>query len=165
MNPIYQRCSIRHFQMELIQEEDIQSLLKAAFSAPSARNLQPWMFVVVEDIQKIRHLRDFSPYAGPLETATLAILVCADLKLNPSLDYCQQDCAAATENILIQAKSMGYGSCWLGGYPNEDRIEKLKKFIALPENVLPLWVIAIGVPDENENIKDKWDEQKIIRLK
>ena len=49
-------------------------------------------------------------------------LVCADKNKNDSLDYCQQDLAAATENMLVEAKSLGIGSCWLGVYPNEERL-------------------------------------------
>lgn len=164
MDPILDRCSIRHFKDRKLTEEEIQALLRAGFSAPSARNLQPWVFVVIEDPIKIQNLRSFSPYAGPLESAPLAILVCADQRVNPSLDYCQQDCAAATENILIQAKAMGLGSCWLGGYPNPERIDKIREWIDLPECLMPLWVIAIGQPDEKETIKNKWNDQKIIRL-
>lgn len=164
MDPILDRCSIRQFKDQKLTEEEIQALLRAGFSAPSARNLQPWVFVVIEDPAKIQALRDFSPYADPLETAPLAILICADQNHNPSLDYCQQDCAAATENILIQAKAMGLGSCWLGGYPNLDRIEKIRDLIDLPSSLMPLWVLAIGHPGEEGSIKNKWNDKKIIRL-
>lgn len=164
MNAIYERTSVRQFTDQTLTQEQVNAILKAGFCAPSARNLQPWYFVVIEKESLIRQLQEFSPYASPLQTATLAIVVCADLSINPSTDYCQQDCAAATQNMLVQAKELGIGSCWMGGYPNQDRIEKIKEIIALPEHILPLWILAFGIPNQNPPVKDKWNEEKILRL-
>lgn len=157
MNALFERCSVRKFKSEAIDHEKIRLLLKAAFCAPSARNACPWKFIVIQDRNQILELAKFSCYATPLQTAPLAIVVCANTKRNPSLDYCQQDLAAATQNILIQSKELGLGSCWLGGYPNLDRIEYLKEYLH-EEETTPMWVIAIGVPDEEEIIKDKWED-------
>lgn len=164
MNAIFERVSVRQFIDQKLTQEQIQTLLKAGFSAPSARNLQPWYFVVIEKEEVIRQLQDFSMYASPLKSATLAIIVCADLSINPSIDYCQQDCAAATENMLVQAKDMHIGSCWLGGYPNQDRLDNIKKIVELPKNLMPLWVLAFGIPNQKPEIKNKWNEEKILRI-
>lgn len=66
--------------------------------------------------------------------------------------------------MLVQAKELSIGSCWMGGYPNQDRIEKIKEVIDLPEHILPLWILAFGIPNQNPSVKDKWNEEKILRL-
>lgn len=161
MNSIFDRCSIRKFKKEALKKEEIDLILKAAFCAPSAKNCQPWYFIVTEDPKKLKELSEFSPYAKLLAQATLGVVVCADTTCNPSLDYCQQDCAAATQNMLIEAKELNIGSCWLGGYPNLDRVQKLKTYFNLPENTVPLWMVAFGYPDQKQEPKDKFKESKI----
>ena len=49
MNSIYDRCSIRKFKQESLKESEIDKILRAAFCAPSAKNAQPWFFIVTED--------------------------------------------------------------------------------------------------------------------
>lgn len=161
MNDIFERTSVRKFKQEPIKKEEIDQILKAAFSAPSARNAQPWFFIVVEDKQKLIELSDFSPYSKLLANATLGILVCGDINCNDSLDYCQQDCAAATQNMLVEAKHLGIGSCWLGGYPNIERVNILKSYFNLEKNIVPLWLVAFGYPDETPKIKEKFKENKV----
>lgn len=161
MNCILERTSVRKFKDIKLKKEEIDKILKAAFSAPSAKNAQPWFFIVTEDKKKLHDLSAFSPYARLLAGAALGIVVCADTDANPSLDYCQQDCAAATQNMLVEAKSLGIGSCWLGGYPNDERVFTLKSYFNLPENIVPLWMVAFGYPDETPKVKEKWKENKI----
>ena len=161
MNSIYERTSVRAYQPCALQKEEIKQILKAAFCAPSARNAQPWYFIVVEDKAKLEQLSHFSPYASFLKDAAMGIVVCADLSRNPSFDYCQQDCAAATQNMLLEAKELGIGTCWLGGHPNEDRVEFLKNALQIKEPLFPLWMISFGYPAQPEVIKDKWDPAKI----
>ena len=121
MDAIFNRTSIRKYKQESLKKEEIDLILKAAFSAPSARNSQPWQFIVVENKDTLKDLSQMTPYASFLKNAAMGMVVCADKNKNDSLDYCQQDLAAATENMLVEAKSLGIGSCWLGVYPNEER--------------------------------------------
>lgn len=163
MKSIKTRCSVRVFEDKPILDSDVEKILRAGFCAPSACNYQPWQFVVVKEKTRLLKLATTSPYATPLETAVCAIVVLADLSCNPSLDYCQQDCAAATQNMLIQANKLGIGSCWLGGYPNQDRVEAIRSILSVPEGIVPLWTIALGYPDQKLNIQDKWKPEKIHR--
>ena len=104
MDAIFNRTSIRKYKQESLKKEEIDLILKAAFSAPSARNSQPWQFIVVENKYTL-----MTPYASFLKNAAMGMVVCADKNKNDSLDYCQQDLAAATENMLVEAKSLGIG--------------------------------------------------------
>ena len=161
MNSLFNRCSIRRFTNEPLTEEQINLLMKAAFSAPSAKNAQPWEFILVTDPRKLHELSDLSPYAKPISGSALGIIVCANLNRNEMIDFCEQDCAAATQNILLEATELGLGGVWLGMYPAPGRSERLKVVFNLPDKIVPLWMLAIGHPDEQTSVKDKWNDAYI----
>ena len=68
---------------------------------------------------------------------------------------------AATENILIAAQSLGLGAVWLGVYPREDRVAKLKKLLGLPDRITPLSIVSIGHPAEKKGPSNRFDESRI----
>ena len=116
---------------------------------------------VVEKKDTLKDLSQMTPYAPFLKDAAMGIVVCADKNKNDSLVYCQQDLAAATENMLVEAKSLGIGSCWLGVYPNEDRYLALNQYFKLPKGIVPMWMISFGYIDQEEVVKDKFDSSKV----
>lgn len=163
MKDILERRSIRKYTDEAVSDEDITSLLKAAMAAPSANNQQCWEFMVIRDRQTLKTMIPFHNRGGynMLGYAPVAILVCGDLKKQLSEGYWIQDCAAATENILIAAQSLGLGAVWLGVHPREERVTKIKELLNIPENVMPLSLISIGHPAENKKPSDRYDPSKI----
>jgi len=164
-NIIFQRTSVRKYTEEQISPEQIELLLKAAMAAPSARNIQPWEFIVVQDRDFLNKISEFGTFAHMLKEAPLAIVVCGDLnKEMPAQSgkkYWIQDCSAATQNIMLQATEMGLGSVWIGTYPKEEMYKPLAQLLDLPENILPVTTIAIGHPDGKIEPKDKFDKTKI----
>jgi nitroreductase len=130
-------------------------------AAPSAENQQPWEFIVVTDKEILNNITKIHPYSQMLREAALVIIVCADLAKEINTGYWVQDCAAATENILIEAKYLGLGSVWLGVYPREERVTGIKKLFNLPEEVMPLSIVSIGYPAEEKEPSDRYDESRI----
>jgi len=163
MNVIFSRRSIRRYKSVQLTSEQVELLLKAAMCAPSARNERPWEFIVVDDRSILDKISETHPYAKMLRTAPCAIIICALPGKSPGFSdaYFPQDCAAATQNILLQAASMGLGSVWCGVYPREDRIKGINEIFHLPSDVIPFNVIAIGHPDEVPKPMEKYDP-KII---
>lgn len=156
---IKQRRSIRKYVPgSEVSQEQVKSLLEAAMLAPSARNKRPWEFLVVRDREKLNGIMEIHEYTKMLETASLAIVVIGlddwEVKFFP------QDCGAATQNILLQAVSMGLGTCWCAVYPNEKRVDLFKKLLGI-EKGIPYNVIAVGVPDEQPESRGFYDEKKI----
>lgn len=162
---IRSRRSIRKFKPNAtVTEEQIKLILESAMMAPSACNTRPWEFIVVLKREKLNELAAAHPYAKMLETASLAIIVCGlpNTQKDISEGYFPQDCAAATQNILIQAAALGLGSCWCGVYPKEQRIEEVRKVIALEDkDIIPFNIIALGVPDSFPNALGFFEESKI----
>ena len=161
MNSIFTRCSIRKFKKTKIEKEKQELILKAAFAAPSAKNAQPWEFLVIEDEDELARMSTFTPYAKPLENAALGIVVLGNLQRNDMIDFCEQDCAAATQNMLVEANELGIGSVWMGVYPVQEKVQVLKTHFQLPDYVVPLWMIAFGYPDQEPKIKDKYNTNYI----
>jgi nitroreductase len=156
---IFTRRSIRKYTDEPVTEEHIKTLLEAGMNAPSANNRQPWHFIVVDERERLNAIMEVHPYSSMLEQAPLGIIVCGDI--TRSERSWQQDCAAATENILLTARALGLGSVWLGVYPKEDRTEGITRLFQLPEHIRPLSVIAIGHPAEEKGRVERYDPAKV----
>ena len=161
MKAILERRSIRKYTDKLISDKDLKELLQAAMAAPSAGNQQLWEFIIVEDKKILNEITKIHPYSQMLKNAPLAIVVCADLDKETDKGYWVQDCAAATENILIAAQYKGLGAVWLGVYPIEGRVKGLKELLNLPVRVIPLSIVSIGHPAEKKEPSNRYNESRI----
>lgn len=161
MEAILKRRSIRQFTNQPIAQDDLNTLLRAAMMAPTARNCQEWEFVVVRNKETFKKMMHVHPYAKMLEQADCAIIVCGNTQREHAPGYWMADCGAATQNILLAATSLGIGSVWLGVYPNEARMKGLSQLLGLPDYVKPLNIIALGYPAEKKEEVDRFDPAKI----
>ena len=152
MEAILARRSIRQYSDRALSAEVIDSVIQAAMAAPSAHNEQPWHFIVITDRQVLDAVPRMHPYAQMLNEAPMALCVCADLNLEAERGsgYWIQDCAAATENILLAATGLGLGTCWLGIHPREERKKALSQLLQLPAHVVPFCLIAVGYAAESK---------------
>ncbi|MDH5795852.1 MAG: nitroreductase family protein [Candidatus Bathyarchaeota archaeon] len=158
---ILSRRSIRKYTSKPVPDELIEELLRAAMSAPSAGNEQPWHFVVIRDRRILNEIPKFHDYSQMLNEASVAVLVCADLKEQRHEGFWIQDCSAATQNILVAAHARGLGAVWLGVYPVQKRIDGLRKLLGIPDHVMPLSLISIGYPAEQKPTADRYDASRI----
>ncbi len=159
MEAILSRRSIRRYTAETISPEVIEELLKAAMAAPSAYNVQPWRFIVIDDHQILDVIPEFHPYAGMLPQAQLAIAVCGDTLVQP--DRWMLDCSTAAQNILLAAHARGLGAVWVGVYPVSERMKEIQNLLNLPDHILPLCLISLGHPQENKAPSNHYDPAKI----
>ncbi len=157
------RRSIRAYTAEPVSEEMIETLLAAAMQAPSARNEQPWHFVVIQQRALLDTLAEALPYGKMLYQAPLAVVVCAEAALDVSDGYWVQDCSAATQNLLLAAHASGLGAVWIGIYPRAERIADLRPLLALPDSVTPLCVIAAGHPAEAVSPENRYRPDRVHR--
>ena len=156
---IFTRRSIRRYTDEPIKEDELKIILEAGMNAPSANNRQPWQFIVVDDRELLEDIMRIHPYSRMLTQAPMAILVCGDTSVSSS--YWQQDCSAATENILLAARALQLGTVWMGVYPNAQRVKGIKKLFNIPRGVEPLNILALGHPAEENKRVDRYDASRI----
>jgi nitroreductase len=107
-------------------------------SAPSAANEQPWEFVAIQDRKMLDEIPAFSTFAAMAKRAPLGILVCADTRNVVLPRFWVQDCAAATQNLLVAAHALGLGAVWTGVYPMDGDVAGFVKHCHLPEGIVPL---------------------------
>lgn len=146
------RRSVRAFVPGEISDAQVLQLLQAAMAAPSAVARDPWRFVVIRRQPTMDALSQLLSNGEMLKSATLAIVVCGDIEAahDRQLSYLLQDCSAAIENLLLAAHGLGLGACWLGVHPREERILKVKALLSLPEAIVPVSCLAIGLPAETK---------------
>ena len=164
-NMIFKRTSVRKYTGEKLSQEQIDMLLKAGMAAPSACNAQPWELVVIQNADTLEKITTLHNHAFMLPKAGFGIIVCSDETKVPAavpdVTFWPQDCAAVTQNIMLQAAEMGLGSVWMGVYPIEPVMNSISELLALPDNVKPFSIIAVGYPDGEIKAKDKFDKAKI----
>lgn len=161
LKAIHTRRSIREYQEKPISAEILKKLLAAAMAAPSARNQQPWEFIVITEKDLLEKIPTINPYTQMAPKAPLAILVCGNLDIETSPGYWVVDCAAATQNLLLAAHALGLGAVWTGTYPNEDRMDGYTELFNLPEHILPHSLVVLGYPNKNPPHQDRFQAERI----
>lgn len=153
------RRSVRVFQAGNVTDDQVKKLLEAAMAAPSAMTKDPWRFVVVRKAETLEKIAAACPGGKMLPACPLGIVVCGDLdaSFEQNAGYLLQDCSAAIENLLICAHAQGLGACWVGAYPAETSMAALKELLHLPHPVLPIAVIAVGIPGEHPEARTRYD--------
>jgi nitroreductase len=152
------RRSIRLFAQGSVPDTDVVALLEAAMSAPSAMGRDPWRFVVVRDRPTLDRMATGLANGRILTTAALGIVVCGDLEAahDRQLSYLLQDCSASVQNMLLAAHILGWGACWIGLHPREERIRFLRDLFDLPPSVIPVAGVALGRPGEQKEPRSRY---------
>ena len=164
---ILSRKSVRSYTEQKLSDSQIETLLRAAMAAPSGKNLQPWRFVVVTDQELKDALQGDSRVQGMYSSAAALFVICGETEQTgregvrvPNPNW-TADCAAATENLLIAAESLGLGAVWTACYPYEERMSRAISVLGIPEGVAPYSVVPVGYPAGDGQPKDKWKPENI----
>ena len=160
---ILNRRSVRDFTDAVVDEETLDQLVRAGMSAPTAKNMQPWAFVVVRQRETLDRLGEGLPFGKMLGKANAAIVVCVtpELANNGSAELAVVDGTCASENILLAAAALGLGGVWVAAYPYEDRMSNVRAVLQIPDSVIPLCVIPLGYPTISKPPIDKYKPDKV----
>lgn len=163
MQNLLRRRSVRRFTDRDVAPDLIERAIRAAMHSPSAANERPWQFIVLRD----QALRDqaavISPYAAMIAQAPAGVLVCGDRSLErfPSQQFWVQDCAAATQSLMLALHALGVGSVWTAVYPLTDRIRGFQEMLSLPESVVPFALVPLGYPESEPTAVDRFESSKV----
>lgn len=164
LNFFMKRRSIRSYMEKPVEEEKIQIILKAAMSAPSACNTQPWEIIVSHEQETLEEIRNALPMAR--YKAPCAITVCGNTHLcRNTKQMWVQDCSAAMQNIMLAATALNLGSVWIDVYGTDPFVKKIMNVMNLPEHIIPLGIAYIGYPDECKEPRTQYNEKRIYSEK
>jgi len=141
------RRSVRSFNNKKITKADIEKLIDSARFAPTARNVQPWEFVVITKKDTLKKLADLAENGRFMAQAAAGIAVfCLDTK------YYLEDGCAATCSILLAATALGIGSCWIAG-DKKDYSAQVNTLVNAPLDMKLISLIALGYPQDEKVFK------------
>jgi len=144
------RKSIRSFDEKgIVSPEAVTKILNAARHAPSGGNSQPWHFYVIRDAEVKKQIHDTCCGQPTMLSAPVLIAVVADMERSGAKYgdrgrtlYSIQDTAAAIQNMLLCACSLGLGTCWCGAFDEA----AASRILNLAEGMRPVALIPIGIP-------------------
>lgn len=158
------RCSIRKFKPDPVPEEVLNEVLQAGNLAPTAKNLQPFHFIVVRDTAKLDELTVAYP-APFFREAPVVIVICTEASKGWTRDrydgknYCEVDAAIAIDHMTLAAADLGLGTCWIGAFDPG----KVTVAMELPEGVEPIAMLPMGYPNESGREKTRKPLEELVR--
>jgi nitroreductase len=162
---IKNRRSIRTYKKQEIPQETINQLIEAARLSPSAGNAQSWAFVIVKKQENKQALSKAALNQRSIVEAAAVFVVCADEERakesygdRGKTLYCLQDTAAATQNILLTACSLGLGTCWIGAFKEDE----VRKIVNAPKEMRPVAIIPVGYPNESPRARTRRPVSEIV---
>ena len=163
MDIINLRRSVREFDLtKEITNEEFVEIIKAGMQAPSAKNQQPWNFLIVKNKELINQLATVSPGSKILLNSNyaLVLLMKHDEELKSAV-FKTVDMGACIQNIMLKATEMKIGTCWIGIAPNIERMTAAQRILNIDEEVFA--ILSIGKPktDEVFSFTNRFDESRI----
>lgn len=158
------RSSIRSYKPDPVPEDLLKEILTAGQLAPTAKNLQPFQFIVVTADPALDALA--AAYPAPFfREAPVAIVICSEAEKgwvrnrHDNKNYTDVDCAIAIDHMSLAATDLGLGSCWIGAY-NPDMV---KSAMGLPDGVEPLAMLLIGYANAEGLDKKRKPLEELVR--
>ncbi|MBN1793323.1 nitroreductase family protein [Candidatus Woesearchaeota archaeon] len=145
------RRSIRKFLDVPVDQETILSIVEAGTYAPSCGNVQDWRFIVVDSKDLMKTISEYSLGQECIHNAAILVVICSDPEqterhygLRGEKLYTIQNCAAATQNMLLAGHALGLGGVWIGAFDEN----KVRDILGIPSSVRPQAILAFGYPAE-----------------
>lgn len=161
LKQIQQRYSVRCYSPNKVEKEKLNTVLEAARLAPSAKNMQEWRFVVVQEaatIAKLQYAANNQPFVGE---APVLIACCAtqtDYVMRCGQTAYPVDVAIAMEHMALQAVEEGLGTCWIGSF-FEDQV---KSILGIPDDIRVVELMTLGYPAGDSKPANRLPMDKIV---
>jgi len=154
LQAVFERRSIRKYRQDAISDDHLKQILEAGRQAPSAANRQPWHFIVVgEPEQKERVAQACN---GQIWVADAAYILVAVGLPQASSKWYRVDVTIALQNMVLAARSLGYGTCWIGAFDPT----RVKEVCKVPAEMEVVACTPLGVPDINPAARQRkpWEQ-------
>lgn len=151
------RRSIRKYKPEPIAKAHLAKILEAARLAPSAGNMQPWRFVIVQDKNRKERVAEAANSQAFLKDAAAIVVASCGPDVSEE-GWCEKDTMIALEHMVLAATALGYGTCWIGAFDEDE----LKRLLKIPKRLKVVALLSIGVPDQKPSMKSRKDFHEIF---
>lgn len=138
---IKSRHSVRSYKPTPVEDHIIRDVLECARHAPTAMNLQPWLFGVIREKDLLKTVAGLTDHGKFIADAAVCFAVFAERKAK----YYLEDCSAATENLILALHAYGVGSCWVAG-DKKDYAEAVRKLLKVPDRYTLVSLLPAGYP-------------------
>jgi nitroreductase len=157
------RRSVRAFRSDPIEPERLNRVLEAARLAPSAKNIQPWKFVVVRDAPTITELAVACHNQQFIAQAPVVVCGCADEAvcyggMGGYWNSWAVDLAIALEHIMLAATAEGLGTCWIGSFQEAE----VRRILGIPEAIRPVALTPLGYAARSYNSRPRKSLAEIV---
>lgn len=156
------RYSVRGYQTREVEEEKLNAVLEAARLAPTAANRQPIQIIVVKTKGREEELKRIYPSDWFVQ-APIVICVCTipdeAWVRKDGRNYSDVDGAIVMDHIVMEAQSLGLGTCWMAAF----NLEATREILEVPENVLPLLFTPLGYPDAEPRNPGRKSMEEIVK--
>lgn len=163
---IHSRRAVRNYKDRAVDPTTVQELVDCAVLAPSAGNMEPWAFSVFLDREFIEGMASEAkawlfrravqePFTSPFHEvlhdpdytvfyhAPALVLVAAQSHMQQAAE----DCCLAAENLMLAARALGVGSCWVGITRPWFNLKTTKEKLSIPEEHIVVAPIVLGYPE------------------
>lgn len=136
------RRSVRRYEDKPVPKEVLVDIVDCARLAATARNVQPWEFVVVTEEADLKQLAAMVDYGKHIAAAGACVAVfCSDTR------YYVEDGSAATQNLLVAAHALGLGTCWIAG-DKKEYAKLVREYLGVPDSYKLVSLVSVGYPAE-----------------
>ncbi|KIQ53901.1 nitroreductase family protein [Meiothermus taiwanensis] len=177
LHTLYQRrASVRKFKPEPLREGDLEKILFAAQRAPTDATAQMYSLLRISDPELRRKVSSHSGHNPHIETCAEFFLILADVYRlrrlvehrggvfghwpRTALHFAITDAVLAGSALATMAESLGYGIVWIGGVLNG--IKEIKALCGLPQGVIPVAGLCVGVPDESPAPRPRLPREMVV---
>jgi nitroreductase len=157
LDVIKTRRSVREYSDKEIPKEDLKEIIDCGHMAATARNIQPWKFIVVQDKEKLAKISELAKNGFFIKGANAAVVVFSE-----DTKYYLEDGSAAICNIMLAANALGIGSCWIAG-DKKDYCEDIKKLFNAPAEMKLVGMVSLGYAKEAVAEKEKKSVDEVLK--
>ena len=160
---IKKRKSVRKYKSDPIPEEVVNKILEAGRIAPSAKNIQPWRFIVVKNPDIKKKVAEACRGQLWIADADLILVGCilekiAWGRMGGYMSSGPVDLGIALDHMILAAANEGLGTCWIGAFVEQD----VKDILQVPEDVKVMALTPIGYPAEEPKDRGRKDQKEIV---
>jgi nitroreductase len=173
LKEIENRRSIRKYQEKPVSDAVLAQLLESARLAPSGSNTQPWRFIVVRSPERKEKIARAVHNQKWMLTAPVFIVCVADIRCRidagepaildenspeNELKLIIRDTAIAVEHMVLEAESLGLGTCWTAWFEQKD----IRPLLNIPQDKYVCCVLTVGYPDEKPGPRPRKEQAELV---